>query len=747
VSPRVVVVGGGAAGCLAAAAARRAGAVVTLVSRSAGATAMSSGAVCLDGMDEPPAGGPVARAALDELARACGLVPTSSSHLLDSGGVLAPGLVARSHARGALDALRERSVLVVGIPGHPDTRASDLSSRLAAAGVRAGSQQVAVPGVRRTFDLPAFALARALDDESTAASWAAAVAEARQHGGWEVIALPPVLGLSRHERVVEVLDEALGDGWFETLASPPSVPGMRLWRNLERYIKIQDVTLLKADVRSVTVRGDTVIVLRAVDGETVHEIEADQVVLATGRFVAGGLDLAGRVVETLLDLPTTEDPGDEEGRLEAGVTTDDELRPVDDRGRVVLANVRVAGDVRAGGAYALGRGGIGRAAALGWAAGTGAAAAAGEAPAGDEERVLEARTRAGDEGCVGCEMCASVCPVLDSAGLAGPWYPGPRGLSGLGRAGPLLAAAGEPLSLCTLCGACSSICPAGSRNPRTVAALRAELLERDPQEAPEPYRALPEVISRSGNVYGAELEPLEGPRRSDALLAFFPGCALSYFERDSGRDTVELLEALDIPLSLVDGVCCGGPLDVLGLDPPASVVEANREAVRRTGAEIVVAACPRCAHRLSADLDLAGVRVEHTLELLDRELPGSAVLPRLRAELEGRVVTYHDPCELGRYRGLYDEARRVLGLVGAQVVEMERTRESSGCCGAGGGLRSVEPRLSRSIARRRVGEALDTGAGHLLTECPSCLHNLRTGRKRKQRIDVADVTALLGSVL
>ena len=319
-----------------------------------------------------------------------------------------------------------------------------------------------------------------------------------------------------------------------------------------------------------------------------------------------------------------------------------------------------------------------------------------------------------------------MCPVLDRAAVVGTWYPGPRGLGTLSRTGPLLEAGGQTLALCTLCGACSAMCPVGASNHETVAGLRARLLESRPAASPEQHRMIPEVLESSGNVYGTRLEPVEGPRRSDAELAFFPGCAMSYFERDSAGAFVDLLESLGVGFSVVDGVCCGGPLDVLGLSPPPHSIARNQEAVEATGARTLVATCPRCVHRLSSDL--VGIEVEHSLTTLGRLLPGTEVLASIRERLAGRVVTYHDPCELGRYRGRYDDARRLMELVGVELVEMEHSRERSACCGAGGGLRGVNPRLSREISRRRVAEAVATGAGTLLTECPSCLHNLRTGR-------------------
>jgi Fe-S oxidoreductase/anaerobic glycerol-3-phosphate dehydrogenase len=748
-SAHVVVVGGGAAGCTAAASARLRGARVTLVTRGAGATALSTGAVSLDGIEQAPGGLAPAWKAVDLLESMVPLARLGEPRrfLVSSGAVIPSRRVAPNHEAGALEDLGGRSVLVVGIQGFAGFHAADTARRLDRYAGRTGSVLVPVPGIKQGFDLTAFPLARALDDPTRTESLAASLAHEVGKGAWDAIALPPVLGLDEWARTRGILDRVLQVPWFEVLSSPPSVPGVRLQRSLMQYLRDNDVTLLNADVKHAMIHGDAVTEIRAWDGEVAHTLCPDTLVLATGRFVGGGVALESGGRETLLGLPVSlPGSGWSDEVLGAGLSTDADLRPLDAEGRVVLSNVRVAGALRSGGAYARGTGGIGLAAVLGERAGMLAAAFEPGKPAG-EIRTVQALDRAGQEGCLGCEVCSSVCPVLAESIVVGDWYPGPRGLGGLSRSGPLLEAAGDPLSLCTLCGACSAACPVGARNHETVAGLRSRLLSEHPGAAPEPHRKLPEVLESHGNVYGTELEPVEGPRRTDAEIAFFPGCSLSYFERESAASTVRLLEGLGVPLSVVDGVCCGGPLDVLGLEPPASAVERNREAVRRTGASVVTAACPRCAHRLAHDLDIEGVRVEHTLETLDRLLEGSPAAESLREKLSGTVVTYHDPCELGRYRGLYDNARRVLESVGVSLVEMERARDRSACCGAGGGLRSVNPRLSREISRRRISEAVETGAGVLLTECPSCLHNLRTGRRRRQKIEVDDVTAMLGKAL
>jgi len=757
VSAHVVVIGAGAAGCAAAVAARAKGARVTLVSRGAGATALSTGGISLNGVAE----GTELRTRVLELLRSTAPLSGDGSartYLSASGAAIRAHLVGPTHAAGALEDLKGTSVLVVALRGYPGMHAADIARRLAMHGAKAGAAMVDAPGMRQRYDLSSFAIAQALDEPGLAAEFAASVAREAAASGCDVVALPPVLGLRRVNEARGAMDAALGRPWFELLSPPPSVPGMRLHLSIQEHARSLGIPLVNARVVKVDLRGDAVAAVHAVDEEVDHVIEPDEVVLATGRFIGGGITCGDRGVETLLGLPVVPSGESGDGTVGMGIGSDAELRPLGAGGDAAFSNVRAAGTVRVGGAYAAGTGGIGLAVAQGIAAGE-VAARAGDAAEeaiasggsstepGGSLRSIEALPLSGHEGCIGCEACASVCPVLAQTSRDGTWYPGPRSLQGLARSGPLLEAAGQPLSLCTMCAACSSICPVGSRNHETFAALRARIVAEHPQSAPAPYLEIPRVLGRSSNIFGAEIEPLAGPRRGDAEIAFFPGCTLPYFERESAEHTVRLLASLGVPLSIVDGVCCGGPLDVLGLEPRAENIERNREAVRATGARVVTAACPRCAHRLAKDLQLPGVKVEHTIETLERLLPESPVLGRLRGTFEGRSVTYHDPCELGRYRGFYENARRVLALAGMRIVEMERSGPSAACCGAGGGLRSVDARLSREIARRRVEDAALTGAEALLTECPSCLHNLWTGRRRDRPIAVKDVSAMLGEAL
>jgi Fe-S oxidoreductase len=90
--------------------------------------------------------------------------------------------------------------------------------------------------------------------------------------------------------------------------------------------------------------------------------------------------------------------------------------------------------------------------------------------------------------------------------------------------------------------------------------------------------------------------------------------------------------------------------------------------------------------------------------------------------LGGLKVTYHDPCYLGRYSGVYDAPRNVLqSIPGIDFVEMGRNREQSMCCGGGGGGLWMEKLKGERLSDLRIEEALSTGASVLATACPYCI--------------------------
>ena len=121
---------------------------------------------------------------------------------------------------------------------------------------------------------------------------------------------------------------------------------------------------------------------------------------------------------------------------------------------------------------------------------------------------------------------------------------------------------------------------------------------------------------------------------------------------------------------------------------------------------------------------------------------------RLRFKKEyNRKVTYQDPCYLGKHNRIYEEPRTLLKAIpGLEMVEMERNRENSLCCGGGGGRMWADFDEATHLAEIRVLEALDTGAEVLATACPFCLINFEDAVKvldKEDALVVRDVSEIL----
>jgi Fe-S oxidoreductase len=112
-----------------------------------------------------------------------------------------------------------------------------------------------------------------------------------------------------------------------------------------------------------------------------------------------------------------------------------------------------------------------------------------------------------------------------------------------------------------------------------------------------------------------------------------------------------------------------------------------------------------------------------------------------------KIVTFHDPCFLGRYNSIYESPRKILeDIPNLKIVEMTKTRDQSECCGGGGGGNWLDIPAGERIAERRVTQAAETGADILVVACPFCLAMFEDAVKTKGyegKIEVKQVIELV----
>jgi Fe-S oxidoreductase len=336
--------------------------------------------------------------------------------------------------------------------------------------------------------------------------------------------------------------------------------------------------------------------------------------------------------------------------------------------------------------------------------------------------------------CVECGRCTEHCPANNTGKLLDPKKVilGIRQYlrdHGANASGPIVDhyVPNEMLWQCTTCGACEYQCPVGIQHVPVIVGLRRAQVNMGKWE--DDYgRKLFLNLERSGNALGFAAGERDKWIEKNALPVFdgtqdyclWLGCMGGYDPR--GREIVlalvEVLRFLGVSFGVLRKErCSGDPVRRLGNDYLfTELAQANLEAMKAAGAVKLLSICPHCVRTIGDDWREAGaeIQVEHHSEFLARNigrLPGD--------QAERARVAFHDPCYLGRYRGVYDEPREVVACA-AGVEEPFRTRERSFCCGAGGGLVFLGEETGERVNRTRARQLLDTGAPVIGAACPFC---------------------------
>lgn len=377
--------------------------------------------------------------------------------------------------------------------------------------------------------------------------------------------------------------------------------------------------------------------------------------------------------------------------------------------------------------------------------------------------------------CTNCQICSDICPAVTASGdgefsavyrmkgLRNILESRSWSLSQLfGKKGPSeeeWKQYSETVFRCTLCGNCQEICPVGINLKELWISLRQDLVHSD--QFPKKIKMIKENLEGSHNVFDEDNEeraewvedmrdpPDHGYIKEKAEVVYFTGCVAAYFPlaQKIPIALAEILDASGIDFTLLgeDEWCCGFPLFGAGLqDMFKDIMEHNVEAVKRKGAKEVIFACPSCYH-IWNELYPKEFKISHASQYLVKLVKDKKV-PLKEVPLK---VTYHDPCDLGRAERVFDAPRELIrSIPGVELVELAQNRENCQCCGGGGNLEMIEPKLSSEIAKRKIESVQETGARAVVTACQQCVRTMATyTRRNKVPVDVLDITMLLHKAL
>jgi Fe-S oxidoreductase len=327
------------------------------------------------------------------------------------------------------------------------------------------------------------------------------------------------------------------------------------------------------------------------------------------------------------------------------------------------------------------------------------------------------------EYCIRCGFCKAICPAVSELGWDSASARGRMTFIKAILDGDIEVSekAEERLFQCTTCGDCMERCPAGIKTLDVIEDARADLV--DMGFGPEKHKKLRERIDEFYNPYGADTaEKNRFKRENEADTLYFMGCTAPFRRPETVIATMDILDAAGVKYRVLgeDEWCCGSVMRRTGhLDAADGLRDHNVNEFKKAGIKTILASCSGCYRTLKEEYEMEGVEVLDVTEFVDRLMEQG----NLNIEKSEDLVTYHDPCHLGKHMKVFDPPRRVLDRI-ATLVEMEHCRENSLCCGAGGGVKSLNNNLATNIAKKRVEEAKATEAQMVITPCPFCRTNL-----------------------
>ncbi len=318
----------------------------------------------------------------------------------------------------------------------------------------------------------------------------------------------------------------------------------------------------------------------------------------------------------------------------------------------------------------------------------------------------------------------------------------------------------EELWDCTSCTTCVTRCPKGLNPTDFIIGLRSVLVENG--RIPPSIRDALKSIFTHGNPLAiprdersAWAEGLEIKSASeDVDVVYFVGCTPAYDPRVQkvARAMVKVLDKAGVSFGTLgnDESCCGSQVRRVGEEGLFEMlVEDNLEVFKEYDVQRMVTLSPHCYNVFKNEYEGLDFEVQHYTQFMAGLIEGGQLTFSGMVE---KVVTYQDPCFLGKQNKIFDEPRKILrSIPGVEFRDLDRSRERSLCCEGGGGRMWVEgTNVKDRLAQIRIEDAIELGAEILATACPFCLLTLEDAVKvggYEKTIRVMDLIELVAQAI
>ncbi len=275
---------------------------------------------------------------------------------------------------------------------------------------------------------------------------------------------------------------------------------------------------------------------------------------------------------------------------------------------------------------------------------------------------------------------------------------------------------------CMQCGKCVAVCPV------SIESCDIKMSQRE---------AVPYTIN-SDHSY---LDNVEPETKGNAKVLYFAGC-MTQLTPKIMRAMKQIMEAADEKYAFLDkdgGVCCGRPMLLSGKTAEAQAMMAkNTELIKQSGAKRLVLSCPICYKVFIEEYQLEDIEILHHSQYIDELIKRG----KLKVDKNDLNYVYHDPCELGRAFGVYDEPREVIENIG-HLRKAKSEKELSICCGGSLGSFNLSQQERDEITTNSVNDLIFNNPDEIVTACPLCLKTFA----RKSPVAVKDIAEVVANQL
>ena len=285
---------------------------------------------------------------------------------------------------------------------------------------------------------------------------------------------------------------------------------------------------------------------------------------------------------------------------------------------------------------------------------------------------------------------------------------------------------------CLLCGKCSAVCPVGIEGDKIRIAQRSA---RKYKLIPDYSNIDEKILLERCNKFVSTINSNVTDTISQKVM-YFSGC-MTALTPSIRKSTTSLLMKAGVRFEIMDkdgGICCGRPMIMAGRTAQAEeMIRKNTEIIKASGANILLVSCPICYKIFKEDYKLEGIEVVHHTEFFDR-LISSGKLTVSGSEIR---YAYHDPCELGRGCGIYEQPRNVISSFGI-LVEAGKNRKESICCGGSLGSLTLSFEKRKALTENALNNLTIASPDMIVTACPLCRSTFNRYSDRPVK-DIAEI--------